>query len=263
MNRGASPRVDRRDLPHATDAGLGEHGRIGAVLLATDQTLEHEFRQVLAALPGTELYTTRVHNEVQISPASLAAMASRLSAAAATLVPQLELDVLAYACTSATMVIGTEAVHRQLALGRTGTTCTTPMEAATRALRALGLRRIAFVPPYVNEINQRMRNCLREDGFEVPVMLSWNLDDDDQVARLDAASVRDAVLEAGSEADVDGVFLACTNVRALDQVSSLEDRLGKPVVSSNTALIWDCLRRAGRQDVVAGAGALLTLPAPV
>jgi maleate isomerase len=256
-----APRVDRRDMPSTLDAGLGQLGRIGLILLATDQTLEHEFRQALHALPGTELYTTRLHNEVTISPESLSAMETRLSAAAATLVPQLPLDVVAYACTSATLMIGAHAVHARIHEARPGVACSTPMEAAVTALRALCLRRIAFLPPYTDVINQRMREALLQQGFDVPVMGSWNIDDDDRVARLDAATLRRDIVALGTEEDVDGVFVACTNVRAMALIDELEQRLDKPVISSNSALIWDCLRRAGRQDPLPGFGQLLQTPA--
>jgi len=37
----------------------------------------------------------------------------------------------------------------------------------------------------------------------------------------------------------------------------LEKRLGKPVICSNQAMMWDVLRRAGIQDRTTGFGRLL------
>jgi len=45
----------------------------------------------------------------------------------------------------------------------------------------------------------------------------------------------------------------------LPLIDRLEQRLGVPVISSNTATFWACLRRAGVDDALAGAGRLLTL----
>lgn len=37
--------------------------------------------------------------------------------------------------------------------------------------------------------NHAMRRAIRDDGFEVPVMDSWNLVDDTTVARLSRATI--------------------------------------------------------------------------
>jgi len=45
--------------------------------------------------------------------------------------------------------------------------------------------------------------------------------------------------------DVDGVFLSCTNTTQIDAIADIEATLGKPVVNSNQAVLWGCLRRLG------------------
>jgi len=39
-------------------------------------------------------------------------------------------------------------------------------------------------------------------------------------------------------------------------IDALEQRVGKPVITSNQALAWDALRLAGIEDQMAGYGAL-------
>ena len=43
--------------------------------------------------------------------------------------------------------------------------------------------------------------------------------------------------------DVDGVFLSCTNTTQMEAIADIEKDLGKPVVNSNQAVLWGCLRR--------------------
>jgi maleate isomerase len=52
------------------------------------------------------------------------------------------------------------------------------------------------------------------------------------------------------------VFISCTGLRTFPVVARLEERLGKPVVTSNQALAWDCLRLAGVHDRLPGRGRL-------
>ena len=42
-----------------TDAGIGARARIGLVVLATDATIEHEYR-LLLNLPGVAIYESRI-----------------------------------------------------------------------------------------------------------------------------------------------------------------------------------------------------------
>jgi len=43
---------------------------LGLIVLATDQTIEHEFRRLLD-LPGVALYQSRILNDNAITPATL------------------------------------------------------------------------------------------------------------------------------------------------------------------------------------------------
>lgn len=247
--------VDRQNMPYELDAGLGDRARIGLIVLATDQTIEYEFRRLLD-VPGVALYESRIYNSQTISPETLAAMEAGMTEATRVIMPGVPLDVVAYGCTSGGMVIGTENVHARIREARPGVACTTPMEATFAAFSALGAKRICFIPPYSDVINRNMRRHMLDAGFEVPVMGSWNIPDDDKVARLSPGTVRDAVLELGADDSVDAVFVACTNVRLADQVESLEAELGKPITSSNHAIAWHCLRLAGVDDVIPGFGRL-------
>lgn len=251
----SSLRVDRQNMPYDLDAGIGHRGRIGLIVLATDQTIEYEFRKILN-LPGVALWQSRISNSPTISPETLAAMEAGMAEAARVILPGEPLDVVAYGCTSGAMVIGIDKVHARIREGKPNVACTTPMEATFAAFRAVGAKRICFIPPYVDEINRNMRAHICAAGFEVPVMGSWNIADDNQVARLSAETVRNAVVDLGASSEVDAVFVSCTNVRLAEQVEALEAEIGKPVTSSNHALAWHCLRLAGIDDDVPGFGRL-------
>ena len=54
----------------------------------------------------------------------------------------------------------------------------------------------------------------------------------------------------------EGIFLSCTNLPTVEVIASLEKKLGKPVVSSNTATMWFTLKRIGYKLAVEGYGSL-------
>ena len=175
--------VNKTNLPHRLDAGLGARLRIGLIELATDQTSEHEFRRLLD-LPGIDFYQSRIWNDANITPATLAAMEQDIEAATRVIMPDTRLDVIGFTCTSGAMVIGEDTVFRLIRKVRPGIPCTSPITGAIAGMHALGLKRIALLTPYIQSINDMMRAYIEARGVAVPVKGSFNNPNDDEVARI-------------------------------------------------------------------------------
>jgi maleate isomerase len=252
----------RGGLAHRLDAGLGSRARLGLVVLATDQTIEHEWRRVLRDVPDVALYESRIWNDVKITPETLAAMEGDIAAATRLIMPVLPLSVVAFGCTSAAMVLGEERIAARVHEARPEVRVTTPIGAALAAFAALGARRIAVLTPYSRAVNDVVRRYIEDRGFAIPVFGSFEEEDDSRVARIDPGSVRDAALALGRDPRVEAVFVSCTSLRLVETAQAIEAELGKPVTSSNHAMAWHALRLAGVGDALPGLGRLLTLPLP-
>lgn len=235
--------INEQNIPYEMDGGLGERARIGLIVLSSDQTIEYEMRQMLD-LPGVSLYGNRLYCSPTITPQTLKDMENEIPKATRLLIPGLPLDVIAYGCTSGSMLIGIENVHARIHEVRPEVTCTVPLQAAIAAFQALSSSSIALITPYTDEINQRMRGFIQDSGFAVPIMGSWNEPLDDNVGRITPESIEALILKLGRPDYVDTVFISCTNVRALGIIKAVEEKLDKPVFSSNLALGWHCLRLA-------------------
>jgi maleate isomerase len=240
---------------HTLDEGIGRRAAIGLIALATEHTVEHEWRTLLAR-DGVTFFTTRVANSVDINPDSLAAIARGISTSMSVLLPGADLDVVAFGCTSATVVIGEEEIFSLIRDVRPGVACTTPITAAQQALKALKANRIAILTPYVKSVTTAISAYLQARGFDVRALGSFENGNDHEVAHIDEKSLEAAALAIGRAADIDAVFVSCTNIRLAALIPSLESRLGKPVISSNYAMAWHALRLAGIADRVPEAGML-------
>ena len=249
--------VNRLGLPFTLDRGIAHRAALGLIVLATDHTLEHEWRAMLGGLEGVAYYESRLMNSPAITPETLREMEKDIAQASRLILPGERIDVIAFACTSGAMVIGDEAVAARIREARPGVACTTPLAAAVAGLKALGARRIALLTPYVDRLNRMMRDDIEVRGLQVSVMGSFNHENDNEVARIDAGSVERAVLELGAHESVDAVFVSCTSLRVATRVEALERQLGKPVTSSNHALAWHSLRLAGYREPLAGFGRLM------
>jgi maleate isomerase len=249
---------DVGDIPVVADAGLAGRARIGLIVLANDHTVEHEFRRIVER-PGVAVYVTRIASSHLITPATLAEMEHRIADCSALILPHAPLNVVAYGCTSASIVLGEETVFARIGEARPEADPTTPVTAALAAFDVLGARRIALLTPYSRTVNDHVRAYIAGRGFEVPVSATFNVEDDNAVACISADSIRRAILEIGERADTDMVFLSCTSLRLADAAAAIEAELGKPVISSNLALAWHSLRLAGIAESTPGYGRLFSL----
>ena len=50
------------------------------------------------------------------------------------------------------------------------------------------------------------------------------------------------VVKENARDEADGYFLSCTNTRMIEAIEDLERELDKPVINSNQATIWACLK---------------------
>jgi maleate isomerase len=235
-------------LPFSTAPGIGSVAKIGVVVLASDYTMEHEFRRVFNTPgigPGIDYYEARIRNSPQITPSSLAAMGPLITDTVDLILPGAKLDVVAFGCTSASMVLGEGAVAERIHAARPEAKATNPITAAFAAFDALGAKRIAVLTPYRRDVNEIVRDYIVGKGYAVPVFGSFNEQDDAVVASIDTDSLRAAVRAITQGHDVDAVFVSCTSVRLLDAVCEIEADCGLPVTSSNHAMAWHCLRLAG------------------
>lgn len=232
--------------------------RFGLVALATDLTSEGDFARIFP--PEAMVHTTRVAYANPTTPENLRKMAPLLTDAASLIAPGIPLAAICYSCTSAAATIGEETVERSIQAARPGVPVVTPTGAASRALRALGVRSVAVLTPYLPEASEAVGAWFADQGFAVPRIDCLGLADDRDMARVSRSTIVEAALAVdGPESEA--IFLSCTALPAIGAIAEIEARTGKPVVTSNQASAWEMLRRGGFSDwCPADYGRLFSLP---
>ena len=232
-------------IPFKTDAGLAPKARVGLIVLASDNTIEHEFRLAFAGQKGVGLFESRLYNSTTITPETLAAMEPLISGAAELLLPGTDLDVIGYGCTSASMVLGEKKISALVKKAKPKAKVTNPISAAFAAFDAFKAKRIAVLTPYRADVNAIVQKYIEKAGYEVPVFGSFNEENDTTVANIDIPSLKKGIATITKGRDVDMVFVSCTGLRLVEAVTDIEKAVGLPVTSSNHALAWHCMRLAG------------------
>jgi len=242
--------------PYDIDFDEGRHplGKLGFILLATEQTVQDDMIRICP--PGVGVHFARVDNPDSITNESLAAIAPDLTRTARTILPDGSLDVVSYACTSGSLVLGQERVEELLRAGNPNAKPSSIIAAVVRALNAVGAGKIVVATPYLDEINTAEKAYLQERGFEVLDIQGLNLEKDSDMVRVSPAFILDMALRL-DRPDADAIFISCGALRSVDIIDALEQRTGKPVITSNQALAWDALRLAGIGQKIDGFGRLL------
>lgn len=168
-------------------------------------------------------------------------------------------NVILYGCTSATLTHGV-AFDRALSAGiraTSGAETVTAAGALVHALDTLGLRRIGFASPYVAAINDLAISFLSDAGIATVARseVETVLDNYGQGA-LDPQAVHD-LGRAADHTEAEAIVLSCTDMRSVETIAKLEQTLGKPVISSNQAMMFQALQLAGIGEALTGFGYLL------
>lgn len=234
--------------------------RIGLIILATDHTSEVDFQRMVAG-ERIGVYATRIPYANPVTPENLRAMQPSLTAGAALILPDEPLDVVMYSCTSASVVIGDAEIETAVKAAKPTAAVVTPTAAAVSGLRAFGAKRISVLTPYTLATSRSMADYFEGLGFDIARFTCLGLTDDREMARISPDEIVAFAKEATAP-DSDALFISCTAVRAAGVAARIEAAIGKPVVTSNLATAWACLRLCGDDTARPERGRLMTLAYP-
>jgi len=119
----------------------------------------------------------------------------------------------------------------------------TTAQAITQAFDRVGIKKLVLISPYVKATNEHEVKYLGEAGYEVLHELGLALDSDAYASVTPEQWKR--VVKENTRPQADGYFLSCTNTRMIEAIDDLERDLNKPVINSNQATIWACMKRLG------------------
>ena len=119
----------------------------------------------------------------------------------------------------------------------------TPPWPACSGCETLGAKRISILTPYTVETSRPMAAYFAGHGFDIAASPASGLR---TTARWRGSAGRIVDLARQAMApDAEALFISCTALRAALAAPAIERAIGRPVVTSNLATAWDCLRLCG------------------
>jgi maleate cis-trans isomerase len=220
--------------------------RIGVVVPMSNTNLEPDM--VLLRLEGVSLHFARaggydidkIPDAEQMGKFALASLDDVIASLMAALP-----DIILYGCTSATLSHG-PAFDREFQVSiekLSARPAVTAAGALVEALIDLKVKRVGFCSPYTRELNDTAARFLELSGFDV-VSRKYVGEDLGNYGQGQLSPEQVFDLGKGADrADAEAIVLSCTDMRAVEAISALENTLQKPVVTSNQALMYSALKR--------------------
>jgi maleate isomerase len=214
---------------------------IGLIIPSGNRLTEPQFNQYLPSSVGAHVTRLRMTGKFRKPLAEL----KRPLIEAAEALSDLKPSVIVFHCTANSMESGLahEKEIVDIVAQASGCPTITTAQALTQAFDHFGIRKLVLISPYVQTTNQLEVNYLSETGYTVLHELGLALEPHAYSAVTPEEWKK--VVKDNLRADADGYFLSCTNTRMIEAIADLESDLGKPVVNSNQATIWVCLKKLG------------------
>lgn len=194
------------------------------------------------SLPVAHIYGTDLH----AVPELLDLGSEERLAEGARLLAGHEPDAVVWACTSGSFVYQWEGAHEQVAklASAAGKPASSTSFAFVRAADRLGLRRVAVAASYPDDVAKLFVEFLGKAGVEIVAMSSEDIDTAAEVGRLSPEAVVELAVRH-DHPDAEAVLVPDTAMRTLGVLDTIEERLGKPVLTANQVTIWEGLRLVG------------------
>jgi len=229
--------------------------RVGLIIPSVNRLTEAQFNHYAPEGLGIHVARGRVAGE----PArTVAQLADEIAHAAGTLADA-KPDLIVFHCTHTSMKegIGGEARIIELIRRTTGIEALSTSSLVNDALRALGLKTLVVLSPYMS--NAGIIDYLAAAGFTVVKDVALRCKTTADFETVTPQRWLELAIENDTP-EADGIFLSCTNTTQIEAVAAIEAALGKPVVNSNQAVLWGCLKRL--KDKLGGEAALPANLAP-
>ncbi|MEV5881863.1 aspartate/glutamate racemase family protein [Streptomyces sp. NPDC052020] len=157
-------------------------------------------------------------------------------------------EAVVWACADGSFAYGWEGAHEQVrSLARTaGMPASSTSFAFVHAIRELGVGRVAVGATYPEEVTALFADFLRADGIEVVgVHSAGGVPAAGGGARGEAEVL--SLARRADRPDAEAVLLPDTALSTAAHVTTLEEELGKPVLTASQVTVWEALRLADRR----------------
>lgn len=217
--------------------------RVGVIVPSSNTVMENDLHRGLPKERYT-VHTSRMYLVTTTREAEIR-MIEDYAPKAAEDVGTAGLDLLVFGCTSAGSLFGLDYDRKVCAdLGkRAGCDSLGTISAVNEALDRRNFKRLAVITPYIEDLTNAVACAAAAAGREVVASHGMGIDVNVELADPTPDDIVAFARDKLKGVEMDGLFVSCTNFRALEALPALEAAFKVPVVTSNSAVIEAVRRR--------------------
>jgi maleate isomerase len=232
--------------------------RLGVLTPSSNTALEPLTSALAACIPGCSAHFSRFKvTEIALSTQALGQFDDSQILTAAELLADAKVDVIGWSGTSSGW-LGFDADRRlvERIRERTGIAATTAVLALNELLALRGVKRLALVTPYTEDVQQKIVDNYRRIGIEVVAERHLGIRVNHDFAEVAPDRLLDLMREVAT-AKPEAITTFCTNLRAAPLAEAVEAELSVPLLDTVSTTVWGLLRAAGADPAqVSGWGGM-------
>jgi maleate isomerase len=228
---------------------------LGMLTPSSNTTLEPVCSAMLAGVPGVSAHFGRFKvTEISLAPQALGQFTDEPMFAAADLLADARCHSICWNGTSAGW-LGLDWDRRMCAsiTKRTSIPACSSVLAIDEIFRRRKVKRFGLVSPYTDDIQQKIVENFRREGFEcvaeehTGIKVNWDFSEVEV----------EPMIERVAKAKPDAIIIFCTNMDGATPAERLEKELGVPIYDTIATAIWSSMKTIGLPpSLIKGWGSL-------
>lgn len=211
--------------------------RVGLLVPSSDIVIESDFCRELPEnisfhVARMYLESTTAEGEKRMLEEEVKGVARRIRS--------VKPDLVVFGCTSASALkglVGEKELAQEIE-GIVNCPCITVTRAVIQKVKERGLTKLALITPYEPGLTEKLKETLKGAHIEIPHRADMGYTTDLEIGSVEPEKIKEFVLNHLPEtADIDGIFISCTTFRGMEIRENLEEDIGLPVITSNSATL--------------------------
>lgn len=166
---------------------------------------------------------------------------------------------IGFFCTSAISMLQTNYDNKPIEWNLEKTDLISPPTAIINALKHINIKNITIFSPYEQEFCESfIQKFLINSGFRISDSFSFGLSKGEEIIDFGFNALQRHIVN-NCPLDTDVILILCTNLPTFHLINEIENLTGKPVITSNQAMIWELFKRENiRTDMLSKFGKVFT-----
>ncbi len=234
---------------------------LGMLTPSSNTILEPVSSAIVAVCPDVSIHFSRFHvTKISLEEAVLGQFDLAPMIAASELLAHAQVDAICWNGTSSGW-LGLQADRNlcQKIQDRTGVPATSSVLSLFDAFRRVGATRIGLVTPYLHDVQDKIVENFRSEGFDCIAERHLNDAGNFSFSQVSESTIADMVRAVAREKP-HAVTVFCTNLRGARIAAVLEKELDIPIYDTVATAVFGALRIAGKDpSEIEGWGSLFQL----